>query len=126
MSAGACDLVHYRALIESALVHTGGTHTFEDVAALVASGDMRCWPAPHSIILTEIITYPRKRIGHVFLAAGNLAEIEAMTPVIIAWSKTQGCVGAQMWGRKGWERTFLTRTGWTPSLVLFGLDYGRQ
>jgi hypothetical protein len=117
------DISRYKRYIEEALAYTGGTHSYDDVVSLVASGALQFWPGPNAVILTEIIDYPQKRIGHVFLAAGKLAEIEAMTPTIIAWSKTQGCVGAQMWGRRGWERTFLTRTGWSPSLVLFRKDY---
>lgn len=62
--------------------------------------------------------YPRRKVLNFFLAGGNLAEIEAMYPPIEAWGREQGCSAASMTGRAGWERTFLTRTGWQRTLAV--------
>lgn len=107
-----------RLLIESALVYAGGSHTFEDVADAVERGEAQFWPGPHSCIVTEIDRQPRHRVLHFFLAAGTTPELEAMTPGILAWGKEQGCTVARFVGRKGWERSFLARTGWTNSQVI--------
>lgn len=106
----------YRAGIEAALVYAGGTHTFDDIVAGVAAGDYQFWPGPSSVVITEIVEYPRLRALNFFLAGGgNLAELEAMTPHILEWGRTQGCTRALFTGRRGWTRTFLTRTGWVNS-----------
>lgn len=111
---------HYRPQLEAALVYSGGTHTFDDIAAGVASGELQCWPGPRSAIVTAVEHYPRQRRLLFFLAGGDLAEIEAMTPAILDWGRAQGCSTAAFVGRRGWERTFLTRTGWEaqPLVVL--------
>jgi hypothetical protein len=102
-----------RALIESALVYTGGTHTFEDVVESVEKGEAQYWAGPTSCIVTTIDEQPRQRILHFFLAAGNQVELDAMVPGIIEWGKEEGCVKARMVGRKGWVKSFLPKTGWT-------------
>lgn len=114
------DIAAYRSYIEAALQYAGGTHTFEDVTAGVAEGRMQFWPGVRSAIITELLESPRARTLHFFLAGGDLAELEAMEPLVIAWGKTQGCTAASMVGRKGWERTFLTqRAGWESRLAVF-------
>lgn len=111
-----CPLIDdYRALIESALEYGNGSHGFDDIKRMVASGECHFWPAPNSVIVTEIITQPRRKCLNMFLAAGRLVELEAMTPLILEWGKENGCTHASLAGRKGWERTFLSHTGWHRS-----------
>jgi hypothetical protein len=103
----------YRPLIESALVYASGTHTYEDVVEACEKGEAQYWAGPNSIIITQIDHQPQKTILQFWLAAGNQKELEAMEPHIIEWGKEQGCTTARFLGRKGWERSFLAREGWT-------------
>lgn len=112
------DISAYRPYIEAALEYAGHSHTFDDVCELVASGKAQFWPGPHSAIVTEIVAEPRHTVLHFFLAGGNMAELEAMTPLVLQWGRDRGCTKASLIGRKGWERTFLTRTGWRSGLVV--------
>jgi len=107
----------WRRYIEDALQYAGGTHTFEDVQQQVTAGTLQFWPGASSAIVTEVLEYPRQKVVHVFLAGGTLHELERMYPLIFAWAREQGCTRATLLGRKGWERTFLARQGWTPRLV---------
>jgi hypothetical protein len=117
------DLGAHRSQIEAALAYAGGTHTFEDIQAGVEAGSLQYWPGPRSVVITEIIQYPRSRALNFFLAGGELPELEAMYPLIEEWGRAQGCTVAVMSGRKGWERSFLTRKeGWEPKLVVFEKD----
>jgi hypothetical protein len=113
------DMEAHRGYIEAALEYAGGTHTFEDVQEAVTAGRLQFWPGPHSAVITEIVDYPRQRVINFFLAGGNLAELEAMQPALLDWGRAQGCTSATFTGRKGWERTFLTRDGWKSKLVVF-------
>lgn len=110
----------FKCYIERALEYSGGTHTFDDIRDAVAADKLRYWPGVDSVIITEILTTPRKKILNVFLAGGNLAELEAMTAGLQTWARdTQGCTLAQLTGRRGWARTYLTRTGWAETSVVF-------
>lgn len=104
--------------IEAALVYAENDHDFDDVVALVESGKAQAWFGPESVIITQITDAPRKTYLSFFLAGGKLQELEAMVPKVLEWGKQQGCVGAMLIGRRGWERTFLVRTGWTSELVV--------
>jgi hypothetical protein len=114
------DISASRAYIEGALAYTQGSHTFEDVADAVAAGQMQAWVGATSVIITEIIEYPRYRVLNFFLAGGNRPELEQMYPEVEAFGRRMGCDRAGMLARKGWERTFLTqKEGWAPTLVAF-------
>ena len=108
----------YRAQIDAALVYSGHSHTFEDVAEMVAAGRAQAWFGPSSVIISEIVREPQHKVLHYFLAGGNLAELEVMQPIVEAWGREQGCTVATLVGRKGWDRTFLKRQGWSNGLVV--------
>ena len=109
------DILTYRRYIEAALEYAGGSHTFEDVVEQVAAGKLQFWPGVESAVVTGIIDEPQYRALNIFLAGGNLAELERMTPLILQWGRERGCRKAMFFGRPGWERSYLTRAGWTLS-----------
>lgn len=115
------DLSRYRRSIERALAYSGGTHTYEDVVDMIADGRAMLWAGPSAMCVTEIIEYPRKRVLNIFLAGGDapqtLAEMERLLPIVLDHAKQQGCAYAMFSGRRGWERTFLARTGWTFPMI---------
>lgn len=115
----APSFADYREQVEAALVYAGKSHTFEDVFAAIKRGEMQCWLGPASIIVTELVKYPQHTVLNMFLAGGKMAELELMTPTVLAWGKHMGCKRATLSGRRGWARSFLTRSGaWKPSLVV--------
>lgn len=117
------QITAYRRQIEAALEYADGSHVFDDVVRQVETGALQFWPGPTSVIVTEILEHPQRRTLNFFLASGSLQELERMTPVVLEWGKSKGCTRAVMLGRKGWERSFLTRTGWSiPPLVVLEKD----
>lgn len=112
-------LDRYRPQIEAALVYADATHAYDDVATMVAAGHAQFWPGPASVVITELVAFPRKKILNIFLAGGILREIELMAPGILEWGRQQGCDYATFTGRKGWARSFLTRTGWSADLTFY-------
>jgi hypothetical protein len=110
------NLEEYREWIEAALEYSGGTHSFDDIAAGIASGHMQIWPAKKACAITEIVVYPQKKVLHVFLAAGDLEQITNAIGAVEEWGKAQGCESLTMNGRYGWQRV-LDKRGWTPTMV---------
>jgi hypothetical protein len=94
----------YEHLIRQALAHAGGTHWYEDILYEVQKGNMFFWPAEKSFMLTEVVQLPRKRIFHVFLAAGSLEEIKEMEPSLEHYAKAMDCDYITLAGRKGWGK----------------------
>ena len=113
----------YRVQIEAALVYAGNEYTFEDVKREVAENKLQFWPGTTSVIITTIVNNPQEKLLHFFLAGGNMAELEAMTPLVLEWGKQQGCTRASLVGRRGWLKSFLVDTGWKDTkLVLMEKD----
>jgi hypothetical protein len=100
--------------VEAALEYSGGTHNFEDITQMVEDHRLQLWPAKDSVVLTEIIVYPRLKNLHYFLAGGDLDELSRMRPMIESWGKSLGCTRVTLAGRRGWAKTFLKDEGYSP------------
>jgi hypothetical protein len=100
--------------VEAALEYSAGTHTIDDVAELVLNGKLQCWEGQNSIIITEVVVYPRLKNLHFFLAGGDLDEISLMEPLITEWGKGLGCTRVSLAGRRGWQKSFLKDRGYEP------------
>lgn len=113
------ELSKYRAQIEAALEYASGTHTYSDVEDAVKKGELQLWGGVKSVILTELQKTPQKLILNYFLAGGSVVELSAMTGLIESWGKSVGAVQATLYGRPGWQRSFLTKEqGWEAKLVV--------
>lgn len=112
------DISPYRAHIAEALAYAGDTHSVDDVATMIAAGSLQLWPGPASVLVTEIVEYPKHKALHFFLAAGRMATVRALSEIALDWGRQQGCTRATLVGRKGWSRSFLTSRGWTVSPVI--------
>jgi hypothetical protein len=110
------DLDRHRHHIEAALDYAQHSHTFDDVVAMVLQGRLRLWSLPNSVMLTEVITYPRYQTYHMFLGGGDLQEILAMHPQVEQAAREAGCTKLSVTGRQGWVRA-LKNHGWTPAHV---------
>lgn len=105
------ELLRCREWIEAALEHSGGTHDFADIAKAVMRGEMQLWPNENGCLVTEIVSFPKKKTLNVFLGGGKMRDLLAMYGDIEAWATAQGCDGMTINGRQGWQRIFAKR-GW--------------
>lgn len=108
------QLERLRHHVEAALEYSGGTHAFDDIVEMVKKEQLQVWPATQSIVLTEIIVYPKLKNLHYFLAGGDLDELSRMRPMIESWGKSLGCTRVSLAGRRGWAKTFLKDEGYSP------------
>lgn len=106
-----------RPLVLRALKHAGGTHTAEDVAVEILQGRAQLWCGRESVIVTELIAYPRLKACRIWLASGDMAELtKEMLPDVEAWASSEGCGRMEIVGRKGWRRVLSDYH--EPSVVL--------
>ena len=115
-------LERLRQHVDAALEYSRGTHNFEDIAEMVEDHRLQLWPAKNSVVLTEIIVYPRLKNLHYFLAGGDLDELSQMRPLIESWGKSVGCTRVTLAGRKGWAKTFLKDEGYSPQWAVLAKD----
>ena len=105
------DLDRLRPHIEAALGYADGTHTFDDITGMVLRGRLRFWPMLNSVMLTEILEYPREKHYHMFLGGGDLTEILAMHPEVEQAARDAGCCKLTIAGRRWWVKP-LANHGW--------------
>ena len=116
------QLERLRHHVEAALEYSGGTHHFADVREMVEQNKLQLWPAVNSVVLTEIIVYPRLKNLHYFLAGGDLDELSRMRPMIESWGQSIGCTRVSLAGRRGWAKTFLKDEGYSPQWTVLAKE----
>lgn len=108
--------------IEAALEYSQGTHTADDVLQQISTGELQLWPGQDSVVITQIITYPRKKVLHIFLAGGNQKELKEMDPYVVQWAKDQGCTALTFTGRLGWSRSEMRDIGFKQTHVMMSKE----
>lgn len=108
--------------VEAALEYSQGTHTAEDVLEQISTGELQLWPGQDSVVITQIITYPRKKVLHIFLAGGNQKELKEMDPYVVQWAKDQGCTALTFTGRLGWARSEMRDIGFELTHVMMSKE----
>lgn len=94
-----------RPWIEAALVTSPGLETIEDVERLVADGSYQVWFGRNCAAITEIASYPSRKVMTVIHGGGDLTELlDELEPSMCAFARMQGCDAIMGTGRKGWER----------------------
>ncbi len=95
-------------------------YALDDVRTAVESGKMQLWPGQESAIITQILDLSLGRELYFFLAAGDMDEVQRLYKIVIAWGRSKGCKHALFVGRRGWERSFLTKEeGWKAEQVVY-------
>jgi hypothetical protein len=103
----------YRSVLEPALDYSGGTHIWSDIVDGVSSGMMQLWVNGDSAAITQILTYPQKKVLNVFLAGGDKDDLLDMLDSAKMWGAQQGCESILMSGRPGWLKV-LSKHDWKP------------
>ena len=106
-----------------ALRGAGDCYTVGDVADGILRGNFQYWHTENAGIVTEVISYPRKKVLVYFLVLGKLDECLGMQPEIEAFARKCGCSAVTCAGRDGWDK-ILPRHGfrklWTVQVKELG------
>jgi len=81
------------------------------------NGRVEFWPGKKCALISQVVQYPQKKMIHVFLAGGDISEIQEMEPHIVEWAKEKGCSALSLTGRPGWTRSFLQDIGYKNTQV---------
>jgi hypothetical protein len=93
-------------VLQPALSREGDLFSLDDVWQAVQNEQAQFWPGRNSAVVTEIKVYPRSKVLHVWLAAGDLDEIRGMVHMIKHFGRSVGCERIALQGRPGWSRVF--------------------
>jgi hypothetical protein len=103
--------------IEAALAYSGDTHSLLHVVDAIKDGSAQFFPLENSVIVTEIVDYPKRAVCRIWLAGGDMDELVEAEKSIVEWAKGHGCDGMEIIGRKGWERQLKDYTAASTVLI---------
>lgn len=104
--------------VRAALLAGGDVMGLEDMIALAQRGQIRLFHREDAVVGAEILSFPRRRIGAVFMAAGNVRSIVALDAEVSAWAREWGASFLTAEGRPEWARIG-RRIGWHPQAMVF-------
>jgi hypothetical protein len=117
------ELVRHSAGIQDALDACADPTPLEEVFRTVLEQEAFLWTWGDCGMIATVREYPHAsnhRECLVWLGWGNRAVLEDGLAAVEAWAKASGAKNMSVMGRKGWERTFLTRrSGYRPTAVLY-------
>ena len=79
-----------------------GCYTLEDVWDEILNNRAQFFPLPHGAVVTQVLEYPHRRILRVWLAGGDLHELEYAMEHAESYALHRGCDAIEIHGRKGW------------------------
>lgn len=97
-----------RKFLIAAIEQCNGTHNEDDVLIGVYSGKFQLWVSDdaNGVMITEIVSYPRKKVLNCFLGGGDLSSLRTLRTRIEGFAKETGCEDMAILGRPGWARVF--------------------
>ncbi len=109
-STAASEWARCRHFIESALAHSPGLESIDDIERGIAEGRYQFWPGENCAAITEIADFARAKMLVVLHGGGDLSElIDGMEPALCTFARAAGCDGIMGLGRKGWQRVCESR-----------------
>lgn len=103
--------IELRPKIEKALAFHGNTHSFEELIQAIATRRLQIFFDDHSILLVEIVQFPRLKVCSPLLVAGNLKDVVKLIREAEEWARDIGCQRIQSTGQIGW-RAIAKELGW--------------
>ena len=80
----------FRRRLARALEVGGNAYGPEDIAAAVGEGRMQSWVRNESLIVTELLQYPKASAVNIVIAVGALDDVMALQPDIEAFGREHG------------------------------------
>lgn len=118
MSSPNKTVLDFLPQLQEALDYAGNTHTPEDVAERILSGEAQLWVGGDGLIVSEVEEYPEGPVLNLWLAAGDKDDILALLPRVYGFGRWRGCERATVLGRKGWKRV-LEPDGWQDTELVY-------
>jgi len=112
-------------LLDEVQEHTEGEVESDDFLESLTHGDMQLWIATeenelHSIMITQIITYPQKRVLRIISIAGSdFKRLYQFNEMVESFAIKTGCTSLELWGRKGWKKLL---PDWESNYIVYTKD----
>jgi hypothetical protein len=109
----------YMLQLQELLHEMGGTHTLEDIQALIENGVFQSFVEKQTWVVTTTIAFPQATVMDIFLVVGDQDDFEPLEKQIEASARNQGVTFMRVYARRGFEylidrRSWKFGRGWKP------------
>ena len=104
-------------ILQPAIDLNNGLYESKDILESLIKHEYQLFTAKHSAIVTTINPYPHGTVLHLFLAGGNLKELEELYKETEEFARYQNCKSITLMGRLGWSRSFLRQYDMKPTCL---------
>jgi len=114
----------YMTQLQELLHEMGGTHSLEDIHALIENGVFQSFVEKQTWVVTTTIAFPQATVMDIFFVVGDQDDFEALEKQIEAAARNQGVTFMRVYARKGFEylierRSWKFGKGWKPGPRVF-------
>ena len=112
-------------ILARAVSRSEGELKTNDILNFVIEGDMQLWIVSENkeiiaALVTQIITYPQKRILRlVSLAGEDFNKFKHFLDMVQSFAIQKGCTALELWGRKGWKKLL---PEWNSKYIVYTKD----
>ena len=112
-------------ILARVIPHSEGELETGDILDLVTEGSMQLWIVAENkeiiaALVTQIITYPQKRILRlVSLAGEDFNKFKHFLDIVESFAIQKGCTALELWGRKGWKKLL---PEWNSEYIVYTKD----
>ena len=112
-------------ILARVIPHSEGELETDDILDLVTEGSMQLWIVAENkeiiaALVTQIITYPQKRILRlVSLAGEDFDKFKHFLDIVESFAIQKGCTALELWGRKGWKKLL---PEWNSEYIVYTKD----
>lgn len=117
------ELEKWQEEIAIALHHGSDTHSVDDIVNMIMANRVHFFSWEDSFTVMEVITYPKFKVYHCFLAGGSLDGVVRSIGPMSDVAKALDCKYLSMAGRSGWQKV-LREQGWKFVCTTMYLDLG--
>ena len=110
--------------LQELLHDMGGTHSLEDIRALVENGIFQSFVEKETWVVTTIVEFPQAAVLDIFFVVGEQDDFEVLRQKIEEFARSQGVTFMRVYARPGFEylinrRNWRFGQGWRPGPRVF-------
>ena len=98
-------------MFDALLAREGGLYTFADIMDAINRGEMQSFAHDDTWVITQVLTYPRRKVLNIAYVVGKIDEAYRLEPEIVAYAKSVGADMLQATARLGWKKRM--SPGWS-------------
>ena len=107
----------YLQQLQELLHDMGGTHSLEDLRALIESGEMQSFVEGDTWAVTSVLNFPQAMVLDIFFVVGELKDFGTVQKKIETFARDLGVTFMRVYGRPGFEylidrRNWVEGKGW--------------